>query len=223
MKRILTRLGIGDLGPAGLAPVLILFGLNAVDELDQAAFNVLSPEIRDSFGLSNSGIVALRVALVPLLLAGGLALGFIADRMGRVRLASLGALAWAVFSVALGLSPNVVAILLFLRLGAGFGRQVNQPTHQSLIADYYPPANRAGAYSLWRLGNPFGQFFGPILAGLIAQLSGSWRWPFLFAALPTLALVAAARRLKEPSRGIQERLARGADAELADIEEEPPS
>ena len=34
MKRLVARLGLGDLGPAGLAPVLILFGLNAVDELD---------------------------------------------------------------------------------------------------------------------------------------------------------------------------------------------
>ena len=223
MKSLLARLGVTDLGPAGLAPVLILFGLNAVDELDQAAFNVLAPEIRDSFGLSNSGIVALRVSLVPVLLAGGLLLGFLADRMGRLRLASIGALAWAVFSVALGLSPNVVAILLLVRLGAGFGRQVNQPTHQSLIADYYPPANRAGAYSIWRLGNPFGQFFGPIVAGVVAELSGSWRWPFLLAALPTIALVAMARRLREPSRGIHERLARGADAELAELEEEAPS
>ena len=32
-------------------PLFVLFGLNAVDELDRAAFGILLPEIRDHFGL----------------------------------------------------------------------------------------------------------------------------------------------------------------------------
>ena len=34
-----------------LFPLVTLFGLNAVDELDRAAFGILLPEIRDHFGL----------------------------------------------------------------------------------------------------------------------------------------------------------------------------
>ena len=43
-------------------PLLILFGLNAVDELDRTAFGVLLPEIRESFNINIStalSIVAL--------------------------------------------------------------------------------------------------------------------------------------------------------------------
>ncbi|MFM7872809.1 MAG: hypothetical protein ACKPBG_14185, partial [Actinomycetota bacterium] len=43
-------------------PLVVLFGLNAVDELDRAAFGILLPEIRDHFGLDLStmlGLVAL--------------------------------------------------------------------------------------------------------------------------------------------------------------------
>ena len=36
-------------GGAAAMPLLILFGLNAVDELDRTAFAVLLPEIRDEF------------------------------------------------------------------------------------------------------------------------------------------------------------------------------
>src|SRR5688572_18792425 len=37
---------------AAAFPLLILFGLNAVDELDRAAFTLLLPEIRDHFDLT---------------------------------------------------------------------------------------------------------------------------------------------------------------------------
>ena len=47
---------VGD-GP--VFPLLILFGLNAVDELDRTGFGILLPNIRDAFGMSNTGILTL--------------------------------------------------------------------------------------------------------------------------------------------------------------------
>ena len=44
---------------APLFPLLVLFGLNAVDELDRTAFAVLLPDIRDEFGLNLTGILGL--------------------------------------------------------------------------------------------------------------------------------------------------------------------
>src|SRR5262245_62013110 len=40
-------------------PLFVLFGLNAVDELDRTAFSVLLPDIRDDFGLSNTGALGI--------------------------------------------------------------------------------------------------------------------------------------------------------------------
>ena len=51
-------------------PLLVLFGLNAVDELDRAAFAILAPEIRDEFGLGFQGLLT----LIALVLAAALAL-----------------------------------------------------------------------------------------------------------------------------------------------------
>ncbi|HJP15795.1 MAG TPA: hypothetical protein QF762_02365, partial [Acidimicrobiales bacterium] len=43
---------IRALGRGGsLYGLLIIFGFNAVDELDRAAFDILAPEIRDEFNL----------------------------------------------------------------------------------------------------------------------------------------------------------------------------
>ena len=38
-------------GGEAVYPLVILFGLNAVDELDRTAFAILLPEIRDAFDL----------------------------------------------------------------------------------------------------------------------------------------------------------------------------
>ena len=44
---------------APLFPLIVLFGLNAVDELDRTAFNVLTPEIRDHFNLKLTPVLAI--------------------------------------------------------------------------------------------------------------------------------------------------------------------
>ena len=85
-----ARLTVGLTEGEPLFPLVVLFGLNAVDELDKTAFNVLAPEIRRSFGLGISGILGLVavIELVAILL--GLPLAYWADRRSRVRLARPG-------------------------------------------------------------------------------------------------------------------------------------
>ena len=45
----------GVTGGEAVVPLAVLFGLNLVDELDQVAFGVVAPEIRDTFGVSETG------------------------------------------------------------------------------------------------------------------------------------------------------------------------
>ena len=89
-------------GTGPIFPLLILFGLNAVDELDRTGFGILLPNIRDAFGMSNTGILSLvgLTALGALLMQMPIAAA--ADRGNRVALALGGAVLWAVFSVMTG-------------------------------------------------------------------------------------------------------------------------
>ncbi|HEU5447544.1 MAG TPA: MFS transporter, partial [Acidimicrobiia bacterium] len=162
-----ARLTLGITEGQPIFPLVVLFGLNAVDELDKTAFNVLAPEIRRSFGLGISGILGLVavIELVAILL--GLPLAYWADRRSRVRLAAGGATLWGSFSLATGLAPSV-GVLAAARAGAGMGRSVVTPTHFSLLADYYPPEIRPKVYGTHRAANSVGQFVGPILAGALA-------------------------------------------------------
>jgi len=213
---------VRGLAGASWGPLAILFGLNLVDELDRTAFAVLAPDIRDSFGLSIAGITAIAggVGIISTLLQ--LVVGFYADRYPRVRLALAGASVWALFTLTTGLAPGLI-VLGIARVGSGIGKLVNEPTHRSLLADYYPPEARGYAYYLHTAANSVGIVLAPVLAGGLASLLG-WRAPFVLFAVPTAVLVAAGiAKLREPVRGAHERREAGGSERAVVLEEEPPS
>ncbi|MDD9369126.1 MAG: MFS transporter, partial [Acidimicrobiales bacterium] len=206
---------------APIYPLGVLFGLNMVDELDRSAFGVLLPEIRDHFGLDDNGILTVvSLSLVAALIL-ALPIGFYADRWRRVPIASAGASIWGVFSALTALATNLW-VLGGARAGAGLGRAVNDPVHNSLLADYYDIPARPRVYAVHRYANALGQFIGPLSAGLIAYAFG-WRAPFLVFAVVTGVFVLLSFRLREPVRGLHERRAMGASPEVAETEEQPPS
>lgn len=202
-------------------PLVVLFGLNAVDELDRTAFGVLLPNIRDSFNLDNAKVLGL-VALVSLAaLALQVPIAQYADRSKRVRLAIIGAVAWGFFSGMTGLAVGVV-LFTIARSGSAVGKAVIDPTHNSLLADYYPISSRTKVYSTHRAANAIGAFVGPVVAGLLAY-AFDWRVPFIVFVVPTLIFVVMALRLPEPIRGKWERQAMGMSDAVADTEEPVPS
>ena len=202
-------------------PLLILFGLNAVDELDRTLFGIVGPEIRDHFGLDNQGYLT----LIALTLLGGLLLevplAFYADRMPRVRIAVGGAAVWAVFGIVTGVA-GVLWMLVLARTGSGMGRAVVNPTHNSLLADLYPIDRRTEVFGFHRMANALGAFVGPLVGGVLAETFG-WRMPFFVFVIPTVVFVVLGLRLKEPGRGHFEREAAGATAAVIATDELPPS
>jgi len=211
----------GITGGGPVYPLLILFGLNAVDELDRTAFGILLPEIRDHFGLDNQGALSLVGLIAGIALCLQIPIAHYADRGPRVRIALMGAAAWSLFSLGTGLAWSVW-VLVAMRSGSGIGKAVVDPTHNSLIADYYPPEHRPKVYSFHRAANAVGAFVGPLLAGLIAFELG-WRAPFFIFAIPTVIVVLLGLRVREPVRGEHERRAMGASQEAIFTEEAPPS
>jgi ABC-type branched-subunit amino acid transport system ATPase component/predicted MFS family arabinose efflux permease len=185
-------------GGAPTLPLLVLFGLNLVDEFDRVAFGVLTPEIRSTFGLSDGGIVAIGSLAAVFALLGALPIGYLADRVGRVRLSAVAALVWGSMTVLTGAAP-VLAVLFVARLGAGLGRIVNEPVHASLLADYYRAPSHPRVFAFHRLANPIG-----LTSALVIGLLGSiwdWRAVFIVLAVPTFLLVGTLLRLREPARG----------------------
>jgi len=202
-------------------PLLLLFGLNAVDELDRAAFGVLLPNIREHFNLDLSTMLAIVALSSVAALALQVPIAQLADRSKRIPIAVVGALVWGLFSGLTGIAMGVI-VLTVARSGSSLGKAVVDPTHNSLIADYYPIEVRAKVFSFHRSANAVGAFVGPLSAGFLAHYFG-WRTPFLIFTIPTVILAILAIKLREPIRGFWERKAMGVTDEVANTEEEAPS
>ncbi|MEQ1700707.1 MAG: MFS transporter [Ilumatobacteraceae bacterium] len=211
----------GVCGGESAFPLVVLFGLNAVDELDRTAFGILLPNIRDEFNLDNTKVLGLVALSSIAALALQVPIAQYADRSKRVPLAIVGALIWATFSGMTGLATGVV-ILTIARSGSSLGKAVIDPTHNSLLADYYPIEARSKVFSTHRAANAVGAFVGPLSAGLLAY-AFDWRVPFIVFVVPTIVFAFLALRLREPVRGKWERQAMGSSEDVANTEEVVPS
>ena len=100
----------GVCGGESAYPLAVLFGLNAVDELDRTAFGILLPNIRDEFGLDNTKVLGLVALSSIAALALQVPIAQYADRSRRVPLAIVGALVWATFSGMTGLAGGAVVL-----------------------------------------------------------------------------------------------------------------
>ena len=194
------QLGAG----ASLFPLGVLFGIELLDQATQSAFNVLTPNIRDAFHLTNAGILLIVAIAGAAALACTLPIAVLADRTNRVRIALIGALVGAGFSIGLGLSTTAVLATVTL-VGVSMGQAVIFPTHNSLLADYYSVPSRPRIYSAHRSGISIGAIAGVLIGAGLAD-AFSWRAPFLVFAVPIVVVVLIGLRLREPPRGRHEQL-----------------
>ena len=209
-------------GDGPVLALLVLTGLNGVDELSRTSFSVVAPTIADHFGVGIAGVTIPFVLAFAAAFALAVPIASLADRRNRVRLALLGGTIFAVASGFVGLSPNIWLLAGFLAT-SNVGKAFIEPSHTSLLSDYYAVELRPRVFSFHRAGNAVGALVGGVGAGYVAEAFG-WRAPFFLFAVPTGLLVLAGARLKEPVRGLQERRAMGdADAASADTEEDAPS
>jgi len=75
----------------------------------------------------------------------------------------------------------------------------------SLIADYFPPAQRARALSIYSFGIPIGSAIGIVFGGIIASLI-DWRYAFFKVGLAGIIIAPIFRlTIKEPPRGQYDR------------------
>jgi MFS transporter, AAHS family, 4-hydroxybenzoate transporter len=120
---------------------------------------------------------------------GGLALGWLMDRLGAYRVLSIGYVTAAIFIVGIGLVGSSVWTLMVSVLGAGFCIMGGQIALNALAATFYPTPMRSTGLG-WALGiGRVGSFVGPVAGGVMLSLQWSTLTIFLLGAIP--ALVAA--------------------------------
>ncbi|HET6810260.1 MAG TPA: MFS transporter [Acidimicrobiales bacterium] len=210
--------GRGPLGLVGAQDVFPLFVLTLIylfDQFSGNAFAVLSPTIERAFHLSDKQFALVIIVNLTLTLVAAVPVSFAGDRLPRRVLVVVGGIVAAVFTLFTGI-VGTVALLFLVRLAAGVGQLVNDPVHNSLLADYYIPEDRPRTYAVHSSAIQMGAILGAVAAGIVSA-AGGWRAAFIVLAVPMLVVALVAVRLPEPRRGGTD------DAEAAEqIENEAP-
>lgn len=144
--------------------------------------NPLLPLIRDTFGMSyaQSGFAVSAFAL-----SAGLAnapWGLFADRVGSRAVIVAGLVLMAGTSVALSLAGSYEWLLLMLVAMGIVSGSYHAPA-AALIAKAYSPSVRGAVMGMHITGGHLSFFAAPLVAGILATATGTWRTPYLWFAI----------------------------------------
>lgn len=199
-------------------PMYVLGLVILVDQLDQNILRGVLAQVKEHFHLTDfaagllvsSFIIAHGIMTVPA--------GYIADRRNRVRTVGWTVVFWSLISALTGASIAFWQMFI-IRAALGFGQALTEPAANSLLADYYPMHRRGKAYSIQQVCFIVGMGLGLGLGGYVGETLGSWRWAFAVSAIPGLATAALIYRLREPKRGMGDRISAGVTREFEPAEE----
>ena len=184
--------------------LFVLFLISAVSLIDRQVMAVVIEPIKAEFHVSDTRIgllTGLAFALVYCVFA--IPLGRYADRAHRRNLIGWCCAFWSVMAMLCGFASNFWQLAL-ARVGVAVGESGSGAASMSIIADLYPPHQRAKAISVFMLGAPIGALLGMSLGAYIAYYHG-WREAFIWMAIPGIVAAVLLRlTATEPLRGLWE-------------------
>src|SRR5215216_2444261 len=163
--------------------------------LDITVVNVALPDIRRELGANFSDLQwvvdAYALGLAGLMLA----MGSLADLLGRRRIFVLGLALFVLASLMCGLSSSPT--MLNLSRGVqGIGGAMMFATSLALIAQEFAPQERGTAFGVWGATTGFAVAVGPLVGGALTDAFG-WEWIF-FVNVPIGLLTAAITVMRVP-------------------------
>ncbi|MGQ4615004.1 DHA2 family efflux MFS transporter permease subunit [Nocardia sp. R7R-8] len=174
--------------------------------LDVSIVNVALPGIRASLGFSEQDlqwvVTAYTLTFAGFMLIGGRA----SDLFGRRRVFVLSLAAFTLASLAGGLAPNAVWLVV-ARTVQGIGGAVLAPATLAIItAAFAEGPKRTQAIATWTMMGAVGGAIGAVLGGVLTEFL-SWRWVLLVNApvglvLAVLALIYLDRDADRPHGGL---------------------
>ena len=178
----IAAMGVYWLGAGAAAPFITRFG---VEEL----------------GISQSTSFLLLLVIVLGTAVGAVVSGFLADKIGRKRLLRPALVLFAFAAIVSALVQDINQILPVLLL-VGLGNGVPTALHLSFLADLVP-REHAGEYMgfggmVWSVAQPIGS----LLAGVLVDVTHSYRGVFIFAGV---CMIAAAILLRNVPERVEEK------------------
>ncbi|MGH9544403.1 MAG: MFS transporter [Terriglobales bacterium] len=166
-----------------------------LDAFDAMLYALVLTHIMRDLGMSK-GTAGLLNSLTLLASGiGGVAFGFIADRLGRKRALMLSILTYSICSFASGLATSVLMLAVFrFILGLGMGGEWN--TGATLVAETWPTELRAKAISIVQSSWAIGYALAALAVGIVLHYA-DWRMAFFVGVLPALVVLWIRRGVPE--------------------------
>jgi MFS family permease len=189
-------------GPGYRRYVLLLLTLvYVVNYLDRQILGILLPYIQKEFsfadfqgGLLSGTVFAVIYATL------GIPCAVLADRSSRRKIIAASLATFSVMTILSGYATSIWQLVV-TRFFTGVGEAGTGPSINSLIADLYPPRERAGALAFYSAGLNVGLLFGFFGGGWMLEHYG-WRAAFFASGTPGLLLVVLVlATMREPARG----------------------
>jgi MFS family permease len=185
--------------------LLVAYVLNFVD---RQVLAIVGLEVKQEMRLSDTqlGLLLGPYFALSFTLA-GFVIARIADVASRRNVLVVGLVAWSLLTAGCGLARSFWQ-LAALRFAVAVGEAAGTPPSHSMISDYFPPARRATALSVYGLGIYVGTGFGFAGGGLLLEWF-DWRTAFFVAGLAGLPVaLVILLSVREPVRGASEAGAR---------------
>ncbi|HEY3870386.1 MAG TPA: MFS transporter [Actinocrinis sp.] len=198
-----------------LAGALVAF---TFENFDIFLLSLTIPTFTTVFGVSKSEAGLVSSATSFGLIVGGVAAGFLADRIGRVRVLTYAIIVYAVFTGLIATTDTIVEVGLF-RILSGLGIGAGWTAGATLVAESWPARHRGKGGALMQMGLPIGSLHALGTALLLSARTGNlndgqWRTLYLVGAIPLVLAIyvrffvpesqtwqsGRARREKSPAR-----------------------
>jgi MFS transporter, DHA2 family, multidrug resistance protein len=209
----LPRSAAGDRSPWLIAVVVSIATFMQV--LDTSIANVALRHIAGSLA---AGVDESTWVITTYLIASAVIVpisGWLLSVVGRKRFYMICVALFTLSSFFCGLAPSL-SMLIFFRILQGLGGGGMVPSEQAILADTFPPEQRAQAFALYGIAVIVAPTVGPTIGGWITD-NMSWHWIFFInVPIGIASLLLVQWLLVEPDvlqQERRERLARGLDVD----------
>jgi MFS family permease len=172
-------------GPARRRVIGTFACVLALDSADKATIGTSATQLQAGLGIDKPQIGLLLAVSSVVGAVITLPAGVLVDRVRRTRLLAGAVLLWSVAMALSGIATSFLFLLL-TRVVLGLLTAAAGPAVASMLGDFFPPAERGRIYGFVLSGELAGAGIGFLVSGNLATLS--WRAPFFFLALPSLAV-----------------------------------
>ena len=159
--------------------LFVLVLTNLFNMLDRSIVSILAQSIKTDLKLNDADLgFLLGTAFAVFYSIVGIAMGRISDFVSRKKMLAMGLALWSIMTALGGAAVGFVS-LSAARIGVGVGEAVANPCSHSLLADTFPPRNRALALGAYLTGTFLGTGLAMAIGGLFIQM-----WPDACSAVP---------------------------------------